>query len=159
MTHTFDGFMHADGWHGPKALWLFNQLMSCSLLHTVSAFCRLLKRATRQLWFCSDRMLTSDNGMGMDEQAAEQGRSSGGSDAPQGLQWGTGPGPAPVSPTKKKSLSGAKAAKEAQVGIAAGFSWGTCNSDLVEQPKAECCSGSVMQCCQSDCLSYLMHAL
>ena len=70
-------------------------------------------------------MLTSDNGMGMDEQAAEQGRSSGGSDAPQGLQWGTGPGPAPISPTKKKSISGAKAAKEAQVG----FSSGTCNID------------------------------
>jgi len=101
-------------------------------------------------------MLTVDNGMGMDEQAAEQGRSSGGSDAPQGLQWGTGPGPAPASPTKKKSLSGAKAAKEAQVSIAAGFSWGTCNIDHIEQQKAECHSGNMMQCCQSACLSCLM---
>jgi len=95
--------------------------------------------------------------MGMDEQAAEQGRSSGGSDAPQGLQWGTGPGPAPISPTKKKSLSGAKAAKEAQVGTAAGFSWGACNINP-GQPKAECHSGSMMQCCQSACLCCLMHA-
>ncbi len=105
----------------------------------------------------SCRMLTSDNGMGMDEQAAELGRSSGGSDAPQGLQWGAGPGPAPVSPTKKKSLSGAKAAKEAQVGIAAGFPWGTCNTDP-GQPKKECHLGSMMQCCQSACLSCLMRA-
>ena len=103
-------------------------------------------------------MLTVDNGMGMDEQAAEQGRSSGGSDAPQGLQWGAGPGPAPVSPQKKKTLSGAKAAKEAQVSIAAGFSLDTCKLHPVGQPKAECHSGSMMQCCQSACLSCLMHA-
>lgn len=90
--------------------------------------------------------------MGMDEQSAEPGRSSGGSDAPQGLQWGAGPGHAPASLTKKKSLSGAKAAKEAQVSTAAGFSWCTCSIHLVGQPKAECHSGNVMQCCQSACL-------
>ena len=100
-----------------------------------------------------------DNGMGMDEQAAEQGRSSGGSDAPQGLQWGTGPGPAPVSPTKKKGLSGPKAAKEAQVSIAADFSWGTCHIHPIGQPKAQCHLGNMMQCCQSACLSCLMHAV
>ena len=56
-----------------------------------------------------------DNGMGMEEQAAGQGRSSGGSDVAQGLQWGPGAGTAPASPTKKKSSSGRKAAKEEQV--------------------------------------------
>lgn len=56
-----------------------------------------------------------DNGMGMEEQAAGQGRSSEGSDVAQGLQWGPGAGTAPASPTKKKSSSGRKAAKEEQV--------------------------------------------
>ena len=98
--------------------------------------------------------------MGMEEQAAEQGRSSGGSDAPQGLQWGTGPGPAPASPTKKKSLSGAKAAKEAQVSIAAGFSWGTCNIDPVGQPKAECHQAiAVLSVCLPELLDACSHEL
>ena len=59
-------------------------------------------------------MLAVDNGMAMDEQAAGQGRSSGGSDTPgQGLQWGAGPSAA--SPTKKKISPGTKGAKDGQV--------------------------------------------
>ena len=61
------------------------------------------------------RMLAVDNGMGMEDQAG-QARSSGGSDAAQGLQWGPAPAPAPTSPIKKKASSGARAAKEGQVG-------------------------------------------